>query len=81
VAAAAADRLGLPLARAATPGTHPKFVSMITELVRERAGQAAAGQDGQPVPRRALGTLGPAPDACPAGCCVPAQRGRPGAGA
>jgi protoporphyrin/coproporphyrin ferrochelatase len=37
-AAQAGRRLGLPLARAATPGTHPHFVSMITELVRERAG-------------------------------------------
>ncbi len=31
-----AARLGLPLARAATPGTDPRFVSMITELVQER---------------------------------------------
>ena len=31
--------LGLRLARAATPGSHPRFVSMITELVRERAGR------------------------------------------
>jgi protoporphyrin/coproporphyrin ferrochelatase len=35
-AAQAADALGLAFARAATPGTHPRFVSMITELVRER---------------------------------------------
>jgi len=34
-AAQAADALGLAFARAATPGTHPRFVSMITELVRE----------------------------------------------
>jgi protoporphyrin/coproporphyrin ferrochelatase len=77
-AAAAAKRLGLPLARAATPGTHPRFVSMITELARERAGQLSSGE---PVPRRALGGLGPGPDACPAGCCVPARPARPGAGA
>jgi ferrochelatase len=85
-AAGAAAALGLPLARAATPGTHPRFVSMITELVRERTGQPAAGQalpgnSGQPVPRPALGGLGPGPDACPRGCCVPARAGRPGAGA
>ncbi|MGH3255656.1 MAG: ferrochelatase [Streptosporangiaceae bacterium] len=35
-AAHAADALGLVFARAATPGTDPRFASMITELVRER---------------------------------------------
>ena len=37
-AAETARRLGLPLARAATPGTSPGFVTMITELVTERLG-------------------------------------------
>jgi protoporphyrin/coproporphyrin ferrochelatase len=57
-AAQAAERLGLPLARAATPGTDPRFVAMITELVRERRDAA---------PPRALGaaTLG----TCGSGCC------------
>ena len=59
-AAQTAGRLGLPLARAATPGTDPRFVSMITELVAER-------QDG--APPRALGDLGPALDTCSPGCC------------
>jgi protoporphyrin/coproporphyrin ferrochelatase len=59
-AAQAARRLGLPLARAATPGTDPRFVSMITELVAER-------QDG--APPRALGALGPVLGTCGAGCC------------
>jgi len=59
-AAATAERLGLPYARAATPGTDPRFVSMITDLVRERL-------DGStPL---ALGTLGAGPDRCPPGCC------------
>jgi protoporphyrin/coproporphyrin ferrochelatase len=62
-AAETAARLGLPLQRAATPGTDPRFVSMITELVRERL-------DGS-TPRAALGRLGPAADACPADCCFP----------
>jgi ferrochelatase len=31
----AADRLGLPVARAATPGTDPGFVAMISDLVRD----------------------------------------------
>jgi ferrochelatase len=35
-AAETADSLGLAFARAATPGRHPGFVSMITELVQER---------------------------------------------
>ena len=36
VAAGTAARLGLPVARAATPGTDPRFVSMVVDLVRER---------------------------------------------
>jgi ferrochelatase len=36
-----ADRLGLALARASTPGTDPRFVAMIRELVREQ--QAGSG--------------------------------------
>src|SRR6516162_4657898 len=35
-AAETADALGLAFARAATPGTSPRFASMITELVTER---------------------------------------------
>jgi ferrochelatase len=62
-AAQAGEKLGLPLARAATPGTHPQFVSMITELVRERVGEEPA--------RAALGGMAPGPDTCPDGCCRP----------
>jgi ferrochelatase len=69
-AAQAAEQLGLPLARAATPGTDPRFVAMITELVRER-------QHG--LPPRALGELGPALGTCGNGCCE-AGAGRPVAG-
>jgi ferrochelatase len=66
-AAQAAERLGLPMARAATPGTDPRFVSMITELVVERRSQPAHVQ--------ALGSLPPAPDSCPNDCCrAPAAR-------
>ncbi|MBO0815548.1 MAG: ferrochelatase [Actinobacteria bacterium] len=71
-AAQAAERLGLPMARAATPGADPRFVSMITELVAERRSQPAQ------VP--ALGSLPPGPDFCPNDCCrMPAARPRPGA--
>jgi protoporphyrin/coproporphyrin ferrochelatase len=55
-----AARLGLPVERAATPGTDPRFVAMVTELVRERLDGA---------PPRALGGLGPAEHTCPLGCC------------
>jgi ferrochelatase len=67
-AARTAGRLGLPLARAATPGTDPRFVSMITELVAER-------QDG--APPRALGDLGPAAGTCGPGCCGSGRPARP----
>ena len=74
-AAQAAERLGLPMARAATLGTDPRFVSMITDLVVERRSQPAQVQ--------ALGSLPPGPDFCPNDCCrVPAARpaAPPGAG-
>jgi len=58
--------LGLNMVRAATVGTHPRFVRMIRELVRERLSAA-------PV-RLHLGARGPAPDACAPACC-PAPRG------
>jgi len=72
-AAALARRLGLPMVRAATPGTDPRFVSMITELVNERRGQPAQ------VP--ALGSLPVAPDSCQDDCCrLPAAHRPPGPG-
>jgi ferrochelatase len=66
-----ADRLGLPLERAATPGTDPRFVSMVTELVREQVnGVGEARRVGEGIQPAALGRLGAACGACPAGCCV-----------
>ena len=59
-----AARLGLGYARAATPGTDPRFVTMVRELVEERTAN---------VPRERLGTL-PVWDQCPADCCPPPQR-------
>jgi ferrochelatase len=58
-----ADELGLNMIRAATVGTHPKFISMIRELILERMNAGT--------PRRALGTLPPSHDVCPADCCLP----------
>ena len=67
-AAGTAKKLGLGYARAATPGTDPRFVAMIRELVRERTDEQ---------PRRRLGTL-PIWDDCPSGCCpTPPRRGAP----
>jgi ferrochelatase len=65
-AAETARGLGLGFARAATPGTDPRFVAMIRSLVRERL----VAED-----RAALGTL-PHWDVCPLDCC-PAPRRRP----
>ncbi len=64
-AAATAERLGLPFARAATPGVDPRFVAMVRDLLLERA----AAERGEPVERRTCGGLGPAQDLCPSTCC------------
>src|SRR5215468_2285621 len=67
-----AERLGLPYARAATVGVHPRFVAMVRELVEERRSGG---------PRLALGPDGPGHDTCPAGCCpAPARPAAPPAG-
>jgi ferrochelatase len=57
-------RLGLPMVRSQLVGTHPRFVTMIRELILERI-------EDRPT-RLALGTLGPSPDVCPPDCCPPA---------
>jgi len=54
------DSLGIRMARAATVGVHPRFVSMIRDLILERTEGA---------PRLALGDHGPSHDECPADCC------------
>jgi ferrochelatase len=56
------QRLGVPMERAATVGTHPRFVRMIRELVVERISDSPD--------RSALGSLGPSHDVCPLDCCV-----------
>lgn len=67
-ARAVADELGLRMVRAATVGTHPRFVAAIRELIQERLDPAAG--------RPALGSDGPSHDVCPVGCCLPGS-GRP----
>ncbi|HEU4948388.1 MAG TPA: ferrochelatase [Kribbella sp.] len=71
-AAATARKLGLPMARAATPGADPRFVTMLRDLVIERA----AAERGEQPPRPCAGKLGPGWDDCRPDCC-PALR-RPG---
>ena len=66
-AAGTAKELGLHFARAATPGTDPRFVGMIRELVEERLDPATV--------RAALGDI-PTWDFCDVGCCR-AARPRP----
>jgi ferrochelatase len=57
-----AGSLGLNMVRAATVGTHPKFVAMIRELVE----------------RRLSGASGPCPWPCTETCCpIPLHAGRP----
>jgi ferrochelatase len=59
------ESLSLPMARAKTVGVHPKFISMIRELILERTSGAE---------RRALGSLGPRQDVCAEDCCPAPQR-------
>lgn len=66
-----AQECGLEMARVETVGTHPKFVSMIGELIRERMGLQEE--------RRAMGAFGPSYDVCPPNCCL-YPRTRPTAG-
>ena len=54
--------LGMTMIRAGTVGTHPRFVTMIRELIEERI---AAEPE-----RLALGRRGPNHDICPVGCCL-----------
>jgi protoporphyrin/coproporphyrin ferrochelatase len=72
-AAATAERLALPMARAATPGTDPRFVTMLRDLVIERA----AAERGEAPLRPCAGRLGPGWDDCRPDCCPPLRR--PGA--
>ncbi len=66
-ARATADRLHLTMVRGKTVGTHPRFVSMLRELIVERMGGEG---------RRAVGKFGPNHDVCPMNCC-PAPVRRP----
>jgi ferrochelatase len=60
-AATVAGELGINMIRAATVGTHPRFVRMLCDLIGERLTDS-------PV-RPAIGRHGPSGDDCPADCC------------
>jgi len=75
-AAATAEELGLPFVRAATAGIDPRFVSLVRDLILERA----AAERGAEVARAYVGTLGPCADLCAVGCCPNPRADRPALG-
>jgi len=68
-ATARAVELGLSVARAATAGTAPAFVTMVRQLIAERTDPGA--------PRLGLGRLEPRPLDCAEGCCPAPVRSAP----
>ncbi len=64
------DAHGIHMVRAATVGTHPRFVSMLGELIAERLAQS--------LDRRAIGHYPANHDVCPLNCCpAPIRPSRP----
>jgi ferrochelatase len=70
-AAGLAEELGVRMVRVPAPGTHPRFVAMLVDLMEEAAGLTEQ--------RPALGSRGPRPDTCTAGCCPAPARPQPAA--
>ena len=68
-----ADELGLPMRRAGTAGTDPRFVAVVRDLLTERA----AVERGEDVARSSVGETGPMWDVCPAQCCANGKGPRP----
>jgi ferrochelatase len=60
------EERGIRIVRAATAGAHPRFISMIRELIVERIEEWTD--------RPALGVLGANHDICPAECCPVPRR-------
>jgi ferrochelatase len=71
VATQVAGEVGLPVARAATVGTDPRFPAMVVDLLAE---QRAMADGAAQVDRPVAGALGPRVTPCAAGCC-PNPRG------
>ncbi|WP_121252775.1 ferrochelatase [Nocardioides ferulae] len=76
-AMATAERLGLPARRSATPGSDPRFVAAVRDLLVERAAVERGGPDADGISRPAVGSIGPMWDACPPGCCPNLRGDRP----
>ncbi len=62
------DELGLGMVRSRSVGIHPRFVSMLRELIEERIRSVPDSA------RRAVGQFGPSHDVCPELCCLPPAR-------
>jgi ferrochelatase len=78
VAVQAADEVGLPVARAVTPGTDPRFVAMVADLLAEQRTRLDGPPAGLPGLRAAwVGGLGPRAVPCAAGCCPNPRGPRP----
>ncbi|QBR90943.1 ferrochelatase [Nocardioides euryhalodurans] len=75
-ALATADKLGLAAARAATPGVDPRFVSLVRDLLVERA----AAERGEAPRRRTVGRMPASHDRCPRTCCPNPRADRPTVG-
>jgi ferrochelatase len=56
-----AEALGLIMERSATVGTHPRFVTMLGDLLEERMRNRRE--------RKVVGRLGPGADVCAPDCC------------
>ncbi|MGZ4446020.1 MAG: ferrochelatase [Nocardioides sp.] len=72
-AMATAEKLGLPVTRAATAGLDPRFVATVRDLLLERA----AVERGEEVDRAAVGSMPALWDRCPVGCCPNGRGERP----
>jgi ferrochelatase len=68
-----ADKLGLAFGRAATPGVHPDFVTVVRDLLLERA----ARERGEATGQAAVGELPASWHLCPAHCCPNLRGERP----
>ena len=69
-----AREVGIPVARAATAGTDPRFIEMLVDLLEES--RATANRLSR-VPSPTTGVLGPRVVPCAAGCCPNPRGPRP----
>jgi ferrochelatase len=74
VAMEQAEAAGIPVARAATAGTDPRFVAMVADLLVESRTAADGRADSA---RPAMGALGPRVVPCAPGCCPNPRAPRP----